>query len=60
MNERDTPPKRVTSPTWGLPPPCNHALSQHKQERGKLYLVTEHGWPWERLSKERLPAAGFC
>ena len=22
-----TPPKRVTSPTWGPPPPCKQALS---------------------------------
>ena len=22
-----TPPKQVTSPTWGLPPPCKQALS---------------------------------
>ena len=42
------------------PPPSNQTLSQHKQEMVKLYLVTKHGWPWVRLSKERLPAAGFC
>ena len=27
MDRRITPPKRVTSPTWGLPPPCKQALS---------------------------------
>ena len=28
MDRRVTPPKRVTSPTWGSPPPCNkQALS---------------------------------
>ena len=27
MDSRVTPPKRVTSPTWGPPPPCEHALS---------------------------------
>ena len=27
MNRRVTPPKRVTSPTWGPPPPCKEALS---------------------------------
>ena len=26
MDWRITPPKRVTSPTWGLPPPCKQAL----------------------------------
>ena len=28
MNRRVTPPKRVTSPTWGPPPPCKQALIQ--------------------------------
>ena len=27
MDKRVTPPKRVTSPTWGPPPPCKQALS---------------------------------
>ena len=27
MNRRVTQPKRATSPTWGLPPPCKQALS---------------------------------
>ena len=26
MDRRVTPPKRVTLPTWGLPPPCKQAL----------------------------------
>ena len=26
IDRRDTPPKRVTSPTWGPPPPCKQAL----------------------------------
>ena len=60
MDRQVNPPKWVTSRTWGRPPPCNQALSQHKHEMVKLYLVTKHGWPWVRLSKERLPAAGFC
>ena len=28
MDRRVTPPKRVTSPTWGPPLPCKQALSQ--------------------------------
>ena len=28
MDRRVTPPKRVTSPTWGPPPPCKQALSK--------------------------------
>ena len=27
MDRRVTPPKRVTSPSWGPPPPCKQALS---------------------------------
>ena len=27
MDRRSTPPKRVTSPNWGPPPPCKQALS---------------------------------
>ena len=27
MDRRVTPPKRVSSPTWGPPPPCKQALS---------------------------------
>ena len=26
MDRRVTPPKRVTSPAWGPPPPCKQAL----------------------------------
>ena len=28
MYRRVTPPKGVTSPTWGPPPPCKQALRQ--------------------------------
>ena len=28
MDRRVTPPKRVTSPTWGPPPPCKQALKR--------------------------------
>ena len=30
MDRRVTPPKRVTTPTWGPPPPCTQALSSKK------------------------------
>ena len=29
MDRRVTPPKRVTLPTWGTPPPCKQALGSH-------------------------------
>ena len=37
MNRRVSPPKRVTSPTWGPPPPCKQAL------RTCLYVVGSPG-----------------
>ena len=27
MDRRVTPPKRGTSPSWGVPPPCKQALT---------------------------------
>ena len=38
MDKRVTPSKRVTSPTWGPPPPCKQALSQHRS--GRLHNLT--------------------
>ena len=53
MDRRVTPPKRVTSPTWGPPPPCKQALkgpchqtnyygpcSQMKFRRFDIFFVT--------------------
>ena len=31
MDRRVTPPKRVTSPTWGPPPPCKQTLTRSTQ-----------------------------
>ena len=47
MDRRATPPKRVTSPTWGTPPPCKQALrnngyaklcGQGKQDAFMVYV----------------------
>ena len=35
-----TPPKRVTSPTWGPPPPCKQALSPTKQRCSCAKYIT--------------------
>ena len=32
MDWRVTPPKRVTSPTWGPPPPCKQAFNLTMKE----------------------------
>ena len=33
MDRRVTPPKRVTSPTWGPQPPCKQALRTYKLKK---------------------------
>ena len=38
MDRRVTPPKRVTSPTWGPPPPCKQAL--RKRVRAVSNFIT--------------------
>ena len=37
MDRRVTPPYRVTSPTWGPPPPCKQALTN--AHRDMIILV---------------------
>ena len=37
MERRVTPPRRVTSPTWGPPPPCKQAL---KDEQVITFLLS--------------------
>ena len=59
MDRRVTPPRRVTSPTWGPPPPCKQALISlalmHHLINGVFFVallpgnVTEH----ERNEKQR-------
>ena len=54
MDWRVTPPKPVTSPTWGPPPPCKQAvsllhlkLSIHKFEREQdlcIRACLHEGW----------------
>ena len=42
MDRRVTPPKRVTSPTWGPPPPCKQALSEEYQFSAKWQPSDHH------------------
>ena len=53
MDRRVTPPKRVTSPTWGPPPPCKQALNLpamleliHEQ---KSFIKSTTGGSFDRL-----------
>ena len=39
MDWRVTPPKWVTSPTWGPPPPCKQALSLTSARRNHTRLA---------------------
>jgi len=41
MNRRVTPPKWVTSPTWGPPPPCKQALSDKGLGKGLLGWIRQ-------------------
>ena len=44
MDRRVTPPRRVTSPTWGPPPPCERALyvNQGKRSVTRRFLIGEN------------------
>ena len=44
-----TPPKRVTSPTWGPPPPCKQALNMISgvKKSNKVFLVRKYLWKWK-------------
>ena len=40
MERRVTPPRRVTSPTWGPPPPCKQALN-HGLNHSKIHTARQ-------------------
>ena len=40
MDRRVTPPKRVSSPSWGPPPPCKQALSNDPGKVKESCFVT--------------------
>ena len=50
MNRRVTPPKRVTSPSWGAPPLCNRPLMRDSQFVRLTYvqrnIVNSHYQTW--------------
>ena len=65
MDRRATPPKLVTSPIWGTPPPCKHALSYTFYGGNFLRVLvhffslplifTLHWWPVAFLLLTALP-----
>ena len=70
MGKRVTPPKRVTSPTWGPPPPCKQALSRTglfggpgwhiatKKNTQKQYPPPPRRIPWQKKIAFRYSDAG--
>ena len=65
MDRRVTPPKRITSPTWGSPSPCKQALRKNseKPRRGggdgnqpSLPLLKRAGVFRAKLSPDNLPS----
>ena len=65
VDRRVTPPKLVTSPTWGTPPPCKQTLWKYNYEQtfplryipseSSLGVINPHGLftqrPWGREEK---------
>ena len=41
MDKWATPPKRVTSPSWGPPPPCKQALRRNLKGTVLLSVITD-------------------
>ena len=56
MDRRVTPPRRITSPTWGPPPPCKQALSESPKQlshpRSRFYEMVFHFFPQTPLTCE--------
>ena len=46
MDKWATPPKRVTSPSWGPPPPCKQALRRNLKGTVLLSVITDQVY-WE-------------
>ena len=57
-----TPPRRVTSPTWGPPPPCKQALSSSTFSVLRLPDWALHNRTWYRARNycHRSPQAKVC
>ena len=51
MNRPVIPPKRVTSPTWGPPPPCKQALGSDDGDGKKKAIGLEQNNNFARASR---------
>ena len=54
MDRRVTPPKWVTSPTWGPPPPCKQALNSMRKMYGASTTVLWHIQLVKSINKRHL------
>ena len=52
MDRRVTPPKRVTSPIWGTPPPCKQALRDYSKFNTESYLHDIHTIDWNEITEQ--------
>ena len=52
MDRRVTPPKRVTSPIWGSPPPCKQALRDYSKFNKESYLQDIHTIDWNAITEQ--------
>ena len=52
MDRRVTPPKRVTSPIWGTPPPCKQALRDYSKFNTESYLHDIHTIDWNAITEQ--------
>ena len=51
MNKWATPPKRVTSPTWGPPPPCKQELRRNLKGTVLLSVITDQVYWQNKISE---------
>ena len=52
MDKRVTPPKRVTSLTWGPPPPCKQVWNKSRSQNGAMKAsgttpIEYFGWKFD-------------
>ena len=54
MDRRATPPKRVTSPIWGTPPPCKQALRETRECPHGTFDICYDSLSWDVFKVDRL------
>ena len=52
MDRRVTPPKQVTSPIWGTPPPCKQPVRDYSKFNTESYLHDIHTIDWNAITEQ--------